>query len=228
MVSAGWPFVLPPLGGPDPFRVSTRCAGHARQPKERVAAGCPGAEGVGPLSLEDRATSQYSVPPVIASWLSRHHLETDASFNPGERRLVGGVSLKRAGGGIVVRSPEMVPVGMYSFSLGFLASATLAEAMVLLRGMKVARQRHGVTALRARTDAAHLVEILHGRAKAHDPALRNVVERIAADIELFEDFEIKWARSSHARERQAGVPTADALARKAAGLAQRRYATTEY
>lgn len=153
---------------------------------------------------------------------SRHHLETDASFNPGERRLVGGVSLKRAGGGIVVRSPEMVPVGMYSFSLGFLASATLAEAMVLLRGMKVARQRHGVTALRARTDAAHLVEILHGRAKAHDPALRNVVERIAADIELFEDFEIKWARSSHARERQAGVPTADALARKAAGLAQRR------
>jgi hypothetical protein len=153
--------------------------------------------------------------------VSRHHLETDASLNPGERKLVDGVSLKRAGGGIVVRSPEMVPVGMYSVSLGFLASTALAEALVLLRGMRVARQRHGAMALRARTDAAHLVEMVQGHAEAREPTLRAVVEKVAAEIELFEDFEIKWSRSSHAREREAGVPTADALARKAAGLSLR-------
>jgi len=151
----------------------------------------------------------------------RHHLETDASLNPSEHKLADVVSLKRAGGGIVVRSPAMVPEGVYSVSLGFLSSASLAEALVLLRGMRVARQRHGATAIRTRTDAAHLVDIVNGRARAHDPALRAVVVNIHAETELFEDFGIKWSRSSHARERQAGVPTADSLARKAAGLRQR-------
>ncbi len=150
-----------------------------------------------------------------------HHLETDASLNPGQRKVVEGVSLKRAGGGIVLRSPSMTVVGMYTVPLGFLSSAALAEALVLLRGMRVARQRHGATVLRARTDATHLVEIVHGRAKAHDPALCTVVEQIAAERQLFEGFEIRWSRSSHAHERQHGVPTADALARQAAGLAAR-------
>jgi len=151
----------------------------------------------------------------------RHHLETDASLNPAVRKLVDGVSLKRAGGGIVVRSADMVPLGTYSVTLGFLTSTTLAEGLVLLRGMRVARQRHGATALRARTDAVHLVDIVRGRAKARDPALRAVIEKLYAEIELLDEFEIKWSRSSHARERQAGVPTADSLARRAAGLAQR-------
>jgi hypothetical protein len=154
--------------------------------------------------------------------VTRHHLETDASLNPGQRKLVDGVSLKRAGGGIVIRSPEMDVLGMYSVSLGFLASTALAEGLVLLRGIRVARQRHGATALRARTDAAHLVEIVHGRGQARDPELQAVVEEIVAEIEFFEEFEIRWSRSTHTRERQAGIPTADSLARKAAGLAQRR------
>lgn len=163
-------------------------------------------------------------PPqqTVVSGTGRFHLETDASLNPGQRKIVEGVSLKRAGGGIVLRSPSMKVVGMYTVPLGFLPSAALAEALVLLRGMRVARERHGATVLRARTDAAHLVEIVHGRAKAHDPALRAVIEQIAAERELFEGFEIRWSRSSHAHERQPGVPTADALARKAAGLGRRK------
>lgn len=115
----------------------------------------------------------------------------------------------------------MALVGVYSVSLGFLSSPACAEALVLLRGMRVARQRHGATVLRARTDASHLVEIVSGRAKARDPALREVVEQIAAERALFDDFELKWSQSTHAPERQPGVPTADALARRAAGLAQR-------
>lgn len=150
------------------------------------------------------------------------HIETDASLNPAESRVVGGVSFRRAGGGIVVRDLEMVPVGTYSVPLGFLASTLEAEAMVLLRGMKVARVLHGATALRARTDSAHLVEIVCGRAKPHAPALGAVVEQIAAERErLSGGLEVRWSRSSHALERQAGVPTADALARKAAGLGVR-------
>jgi hypothetical protein len=151
----------------------------------------------------------------------RFHLETDASLNPHIRKAVESVSLKRAGGGFVLRSPSMKVVGKYTVSLGFLSSPTLAEALVLLRGMRVARQRHGIKVLRARTDAAHLVEILHGRAKAHNPELRAVIEQITAERGLFAGFEVRWSPSSHAPEREAGVPTADALARRAAGRSNR-------
>jgi len=151
----------------------------------------------------------------------QHHLETDASLNSGQRKVVEGVTLKRAGGGIVVRSPSMAAGGMYSVSLGFLSSATLAEALALLRGMRMAQQRHGVKVLRARTDSSALVDLVRGRAKARDSDLNAAVEQIAAEQALFEEFELKWSRSSHAPERQAGVPTADALARRAAGLDSR-------
>jgi ribonuclease HI len=153
--------------------------------------------------------------------VTRLHLETDASLNPGERKVVGGVSLKRAGGGIVLRDPTMVPVASYAVSLGFLRSTLTAEALVVLRGMKIARSRHGATSLRVRTDSAHLVEIVSGRAKAHDPELRTVLEQIATERGHLDGFEIRWSRSSHAHERQPGVPTADALARRAAGLGVR-------
>ncbi len=151
----------------------------------------------------------------------RFHLETDASLNPHQRKLVGGVSLRRAGGGFVLRSPAMKVVGKYTVSLGFLSSPTLAEAATLLRGMRVARQRHGVRVLRARTDCFPLVGLVRDGGRAHDPALRAVVENIVEERDQFESFEIRWSPSSHAREREYGVPTADALARKAAGLGVR-------
>jgi hypothetical protein len=151
----------------------------------------------------------------------RFHLETDASLNPGQRKMVEGISLKRAGGGMVLRSPEMVPAGIYSISLGFLSSPTLAEAMALLRGMRVARQRHGVKVLRARTDCSALVGLVNCPVRARDPALRAVVEQIATERDQLIGFEMRWSPSSHAPEREAGVPTADALARKSAGLPHR-------
>ena len=151
----------------------------------------------------------------------RFHLETDASLNPGQRKIADGVLLKRAGGGIVIRSSNMLPVGIYYVSLGFLASNSIAEARVLLRGMRVARERHGASILSARTDAAEVVEIVNGRGKPHGQALRAVFGQIGAERSLFEEFELKWSRSSHAPEREPGVPTADSLARRAAGLSSR-------
>ena len=151
----------------------------------------------------------------------RFHLETDASLNPYERKEIGGVSLQRAGGGVIVRTSSMVAVGMYSVPLGFLPSAIVAESLVLFRGMKVARERHSARVLRARTDSALLVEIVSGRAVAFDPALLAVVKKIAEERGHFDGFQVRWTRSSHAHERQPGVPTADALARKAAGLSAR-------
>jgi ribonuclease HI len=151
----------------------------------------------------------------------RFHLETDASLNPYQRKEVKGRSLQRAGGGIVIRAPDMVPMGMYTIPLGFLPSAVVAAALVLLRGMRVARERHGATVVRARNDSALLVEIVSGNAEALDPTLLEVVERIAEERSRLEGFQIRWSKSSHAHERQPGVPTADALARRAAGLPQR-------
>lgn len=129
-----------------------------------------------------------------------------------------GLSLRRAGGGIIVRSATMVPIGLYTVSLGFLGSATLAEAQTLLRGMQLARERHKATSVRARTDARSLILLVQGESKARDSALQSIIEGIRAERDRFVKFEILWSASSHAIERQAGVPTADALARKAAGL----------
>ena len=152
---------------------------------------------------------------------ARYYLETDASLNPGQQKVVDGASLKRAGGGIILRSPAMKIVGIYTTPLGFLSSPTLAEALVLLRGLRVARQRHGIKVLRARTDSSALVGLVTERGSACDPALRAVVEQIAAERDQLDGFEILWSRSSHAPEREVGIPTADALARRAAGLPQR-------
>jgi|HubBroStandDraft_1064217.scaffolds.fasta_scaffold63951_2 hypothetical protein len=151
----------------------------------------------------------------------RFHLETDASLNPGQRGVIEGASLKRAGGGIVLRSPAMKVVGKYTVSLGFLSSPTLAEALILLKGVRVARQRHGVQVLRAHTDCHALVGLMTGQAKSQDSALRAVIGQIAAERDQLVGFEIRWSPSSHAPEREHGVQTADALARRAAGLPQR-------
>ncbi len=151
----------------------------------------------------------------------RLHLETDASLNPTQRKLVDGAQLKRAGGGIVVRSLAMDPLGLYEVPLGFLASVTQAEALTLLRGMRIARERHHASSLRARTDAHSLVQMVRGEARARDPALRTTIESIVLERDQFSGFDLRWSPSSHAYERQHGVPTADFLARKAAGLGSR-------
>ena len=91
---------------------------------------------------------------------SRFHLETDASLNPGQRKVVAGVSFRRAGGGIVLRSPGMEVVGIVHRSSRVPVFDPHAEALVLLRGIRVARQRHGATVLRVRTDSAQLVELV--------------------------------------------------------------------
>jgi len=48
-----------------------------------------------------------------------------------------------------------------------------------------------------------------------------VVERNLKERDRFDEFQLMWSNSFHAHERQPGIPTADALARKAVDLPQR-------
>lgn len=146
------------------------------------------------------------------------HLETDASLNPARTRG----RLVFAGGGIVLRGSDMAPVASYTAKIGYVASATHAEFETLLRGIAAAQRRHGATVLRVRSDNLSLVRGVRGELAFHDPTLKAYVERVRSLASTLETFDLKWAASSHRKERADGLPTADALARKAAGLSGRK------
>lgn len=145
------------------------------------------------------------------------HLETDASLNPTRIRE----RLVFAGGGIVLRGSDMAPVASYSAKIGYVASATHAEFVTLLRGLAVAQRRHGATGIRARADNLSLVRGVRGELTFHDPTLTEYVLQVRAVAAGLESFDLKWAPSTHRKARADGLPTADALARKAAGLGPR-------
>jgi len=145
------------------------------------------------------------------------YLETDASLNPARTRG----RLVFAGGGIVLRGSDMAPVASYSAKIGYVASATHAEFETLLRGLAVAQRRHGATGVRVRSDNLSLVRAVAGELTFHDPTLTEYVERIRTFARGLETFDLRWAASSHRQARSDGLPTADSLARKAAGLGSR-------
>lgn len=147
----------------------------------------------------------------------RFHFETDASPNPARTRG----RLVFAGGGIVLRGPDLAPVANYATKVGYVASATHAELATLLRGIVVAHRRHGATALRIRADKLSLVRGVMGALTFHDPTLVEYVLQVRAVADRLESFDLKWAPSTHRRARADGLPTADALARTAAGLSNR-------
>jgi len=150
------------------------------------------------------------------------HLETDASLNPTRTRIGDdGAAVTFAGGGIVVRGPDLSVVATYSVGLGYVGGAHEAEFRVLLRGMEIARRKHGATALRVRTDCLPLVRAFHGEIVLRSPVAATLLGRLRAERDRFARFDLRWARSSHSLERADGAPTADALARKAAGLGSR-------
>jgi ribonuclease HI len=146
------------------------------------------------------------------------HLETDASVNP--TRTMG--LLRFAGGGAVVRSEDLEPVAAYRFPLGFVSGAHEAEAKALLRGMEIARLRHGATTLRVRTDNLSLVRALKGEQPIHSERMIRVLDLLRAESAKFDRVELVWAPGSDAKTRSDGQPTADSLARTAASLGARR------
>jgi ribonuclease HI len=151
-----------------------------------------------------------------------HHLETDASVlvarPPGRRP--GGPKGPVAGGGIVLRGPDLEVVETRSLLLGPIESPTHAEYAALLAGLKVARQR-GVEHLRIRNDNTSLVRHLTGQPEGVADDLLPVVQEIGELRTQFLTFDLRWAASSHAALRRDGLPTADLLARQAIGLGPR-------
>ncbi|MHB8352480.1 MAG: reverse transcriptase-like protein [Thermoplasmata archaeon] len=96
-----------------------------------------------------------------------------------------------------------------------------AEAISLLRGMELARTKHGATALRVRTDNLPIVQSLAGEIVRHATRFVRALDRVREEQARFESVDFRWAPSYHGPTRNDGAPSADVLARRAAGLGTR-------
>jgi ribonuclease HI len=153
--------------------------------------------------------------------LTYAHLETDASLNDRRTQLAEDGSTPRfAGGGVVLRNIAMRPVRHAAVPLGFVRTPTEAECLALLAGIRMARDL-GASTIRARSDLLHLVEALNERGTLRSLQLGGVGEQLTAEIGSLRGFQILWTSSHHGRTRGDGVPSADFLARQAAGLETR-------
>ena len=149
----------------------------------------------------------------------KYTLETDGSVRPGERHKsrdwpsVGGA-------GIVLWDPAMVLLLAESVHLGVVSSSTEAEFRAALIGLRRARDRR-VERLRIRSDCEPVVRHLMGEEPLETRWALSAQEELRELLGGFDLVEAIWTPSSHALERRAGVPTADYLARRAAGLGPR-------
>jgi ribonuclease HI len=149
----------------------------------------------------------------------KYYLETDGSVLAGERHKARDWP-SVGGAGIVLWDPSMRMVLAEGVHLGEVSGSTEAEFRAVLVGLRRAKDRR-VERLRVRTDCVPVVRHLTGE----EPLETRWA--IAARAELldllgsFESVEARWTPTSHATERRAGVPTADALARQAIGLGSR-------
>jgi ribonuclease HI len=104
--------------------------------------------------------------------------------------------------------------------LGVVSGSTEAEFRAALVGLRRARDRR-VERLRVRSDCLPVIRHLSGE----EPLATRWAEAVRTELRdllaAFETVEARWTPSSHAVERRAGVPTADALARRAVGLPKR-------
>jgi ribonuclease HI len=147
------------------------------------------------------------------------HLETDAALNPAKvKKDADGTLLTLAGGGIILRTEAMRLVATYAVELGYVKGPHEAEAMAILRGMEIARDRHRATTLRVRTDNLPLVRALAGEIMPRSARFVAALDQLREERERFEEVEFRWAPGFHGKARSDGVPSADVLARKAAGL----------
>jgi hypothetical protein len=149
------------------------------------------------------------------------HLETDASVSQSQfRNGPAGRRVYFAGAGLVLRSEDMQPILVRPVPLGYVNCALHAEALALHLGVRLAHELQATT-LRARNDCAPLVDVLNGEGKFEDPTLDRLANELRDEVAEFQQFKLLWAPSFHGRSRGDGVPTADHLAREAAGLAAR-------
>ena len=213
----------PTATGPGFVGTTTRRGAESGAGEMRLGPGNGGREPPGDSSIPEGDGASTSILCRQETKVGRSrdvphfHLETDASLN--HSRTLG--PLVFAGGGIVVRGSDLSPVASYSAKIGYVASATHAEFETLLRGVAVAQRRHGATGIMARSDNLSLVRGVAGELTFHDPTLVAYVERVRVLATGLESFDLLWAPSTHRQARADGLPTADSLARKAAGLGGR-------
>ena len=149
-----------------------------------------------------------------------YYLETDGSALPGERhnsrepQSVGGA-------GIVLWDSDLRAVLTESIPLGPVSCGPEAELRAVLIGLRRAMER-GVERVRVRSDCLAVIRHLTGEEELETAWAAPVKEELRTLLRSFDLVEARWTRASHASERRAGVPTADALARRAVGLGSRR------
>ena len=137
-------------------------------------------------------------------------------MNPARTR--GGLPF--AGGGVVLRDPHLKVKTARAVELGYFPSATHAEYAALVCGLEITLSE-GVRAIFVRTDNRALAEHYRGTWRAKSPGIPEQLARLRELAGRFDSFELRWSPTSHRLTRADGAPTADALARKAAGLGGR-------
>ncbi len=151
------------------------------------------------------------------------HLETDASLNVRRFRTLEDESREFfARGGVVLRTISMRPIRFEAVPLGFVKTATVAECLAMLRGVRMAREL-GAKTVRARTDCLHIVDAIHGVGFPNEEQFVRHAEVLRAEAAEFTSFQVVWHPSFHERIRGDGIPAADLLARQAAGLGVRKW-----
>lgn len=152
----------------------------------------------------------------------RHHLETDASLKPWDRRAdpESGLPTYLAGGGVVLRGPDLRVIESHSVRLGYLSTATRAEYLALLFGLRRAADLN-IQKLRVRNDNLGLVRQLSTPPLPTSAESDSNIREIRAECSRFVSVEFVWARSTHSIWRSDGEFSADFLARRACGVGLR-------
>lgn len=114
------------------------------------------------------------------------------------------------------------PIRFDAVPLGFVKTATVAECLALLQGVRMARAL-GAKTVRARTDCLHVVDAIHRVGFPKEEQFVRNAEVLRAEAAAFASFQIVWHPSFHRRRRGDGIPAADLLARQAAGLGERKW-----
>jgi len=150
----------------------------------------------------------------------KYYLETDGSMRPGERHKSGDRP-SIGGAGIVLWDPDLRMVLAESVCLGAVSCGPEAELRAVLVGLRRAKELK-VERLRVRSDCLSVVRHFSGEEELGTHWAARFKEETRELLSSFALIEARWTPSSHALERQAGVPTADNLARRAVGLGPRK------
>jgi hypothetical protein len=157
--------------------------------------------------------SSAVLPPSVSTV---YRLEIEVATNPARTAFGSDSGLVFAGAGIVVRTPRLESVEAYSVPLGFVRSRLHAEYLALLRGLEIARERHGASGLFVR--AGYSARNITDGERPRDRSLESLVARVRELADPLSPFVVFWTPASSDRGPDDASPEGRVLARRAAGL----------